>query len=50
MPSWYRLQIHITMPMNPSGIRFIGTWVLTQTIGILINPSRFVNYIKVMRL
>jgi len=31
------LQIRITVPTNPSGILFIGTWVSIQPINISIN-------------
>jgi hypothetical protein len=50
MSSRYHLQIHITMPTNPSGILLIGTWVLIQPIGISINPTMPMNYIKVILL
>jgi hypothetical protein len=48
MPSWYHLQIDVTMPLNRYGILLIITSIPTQPIGILINPTNPVNNIKII--
>jgi hypothetical protein len=50
MPSWYCLQIHLSMPLGTCGILLIGTWVLTQPIKISIIPTNRMNNIKIVLL